>query len=261
MGATTGIAWTNHTFNPWWGCARVSDGCLHCYAETSSKRWGHDLWGKTAARRQFGDKHWDEPLKWDAAAQAAGVPALVFCASMADVFEDHDEVVEARERLWELISRTPWLRWQLLTKRPENVRHMVPWWWLGGYKVASDWPLNVWIGTTIEHQKAADERLPILAELPAPVRFVSCEPLLGPVDLTPFLARSVDWVIVGGESGAGCRPMHPTWARSLVIQSEAAGVPVFFKQMGGNVYLDGVAGGDLLAGVRTKQLPDLGVPV
>lgn len=244
------IEWTDHTFNPWWGCARVSPGCAHCYAESFAKRYGHDVWGKDGLRRFFSDKHWNEPVKWNAAAERAGVRARVFCASMADVFEEHPALPPHRERLWDLIGRTPSLDWQLLTKRPENIAEMLP---------AVSWP-NVWLGTTVEDQERAETRIPELLAVPQPVavRFLSCEPLLGPVDLTrlrnpgvggPMWSgdalrgglwqqdpegdrRGVQWLICGGESGPGARPMHPQWARDLRDQAVAAGVPFFFKQWG-----------------------------
>ncbi len=226
MAATTAIQWTDATFNPWWGCARVSEACQHCYAEALAKRFGQDVWGKTAERRTFGDHHWNEPLRWNGKAETAGVPRLVFCASMADVFEDHPALPTERTRLWELIGRTPWLTWQLLTKRPENIMAMVPACW------QDDWPANVWAGTTIETPKRADERLPHLAAVPAPVLFVSGEPLFGRLDLTPWFARGLNWVIAGGESGGKAQPSHPDWFRSLRDQCQVAGVPFLFKQWG-----------------------------
>lgn len=225
MSAGSSIEWTDHTFNPWWGCARVSPGCNHCYAESFAKRYGHDVWGKGGDRRFFGDKHWSEPLKWNAAAEKAGVRAKVFTASMADVFEEHPALPPQRERLWTLIERTPWLAWQLLTKRTENVLLMVPTTWLepGG------WPAHAWIGATVEDQVRARTRVGHLRRLPAPVRFLSCEPMVGPV--APDL-EGIQWVICGGESGPGARPMDPQWARSLRDQCAAAGVPFLFKQWG-----------------------------
>src|SRR5687767_5237522 len=122
MGGSTAIAWTDHTFNPWWGCERVSPGCQNCYAETFAKRTGNLVWGKNADRRRFADKHWNEPLKWNRLAATEGRQAFVFCASMADVFEYRSDHHDDRLRLWALIEATPNLTWQLLTKRPENVR-------------------------------------------------------------------------------------------------------------------------------------------
>lgn len=224
MAEGTAIEWADHTFNPWWGCARVSAACQHCYAETLANRFQPGLWGKAGDRRFFGDKHWNEPRRWDRAAAKAGRSARVFCASMADVFENRPDLVEHRDRLWGLIMSTPHLTWLLLTKRPENIPIMVPWHWMQ-YR----WPEWVHIGTTVEsdeHVGRADH----LRALPAPVRFLSCEPLLGPLpslDLT-----GIGHVIVGGESGHGSRPMHPAWVRDLRDRSSNAGVPFLFKQWG-----------------------------
>jgi protein gp37 len=244
MGEKTAIAWTDHTFNPWWGCERVSPGCQHCYAETFAKRTGNDVWGKSADRRYFGDKHWAEPLKWNAAAERDGQLHLVFCASMADVFEDRESHVPHRERLFDLIEATPHLTWQLLTKRPENVLSMTRYRWFHGF------PENVWVGTTVEDQERAVVRLPLLREIPAAVRFVSAEPLLAQVDLGGL--PGVEWVICGGESGPGHRPLNLDHARTLRDQCAAFEIPFFFKQVGG---YKPTAGGDLLDGESIKQFP------
>ena len=200
MAELSTIEWTTHTFNPWWGCTKVSDGCKFCYAEAIARRYGNDVWGVNKPRRTFGEKHWAEPLKWNAAAQAAGQRARVFCGSMADVFEDRRDLDAERVRLWVLIAQTPWLDWLLLSKRPECVRALAPW--------GNKWPRNVWLGTTVEDQRRAEERLPILAGIPAVVRFISAEPLLGQLDLAPWLRR-LDWVIAGGENHRIARPTHP----------------------------------------------------
>ena len=262
------IEWTNHTFNPWWGCMKVSEGCKNCYAESLDNRYHHadPHWGPNSPRKPMSEAYWQQPFKWDAAAKKRLYPAMVFCASMADVFEDHADVVQWRKRLLTLIEHTPNLIWQLLTKRPENILKMVPEHW-----AVDGCPDNVWIGTSVENQKAADERILHLLRVPAAVRFLSCEPLLGPVDLTEFIRLTdnngsntdeaelrgwgydrwsagfdgpgthdscydpnsgISWVICGGESGHGARPMHPDWARSLRDQCKAAGVPFFFKQWG-----------------------------
>lgn len=193
MGKTTEIQWCDATFNPWWGCIKVSDGCKNCYANSLDKRYGGNHWGPNSERRLFGDKHWAEPLKWNKEAQTAGVRKRVFCASMADVFEDREDLEEQRDRLWATIAETPFLDWLLLTKRPENIGDMIPWsdgnpnnWWKAD---VSMWP-NVWLGTSVENQQAADERIPHLLDVPATVRFLSCEPLLGPVDLGRFIGLS-----------------------------------------------------------------------
>lgn len=258
MGEITAIGWTDHTFNGWWGCQRVSPGCEHCYAETFSKRVGLKLWGPVSEHRKFGEKHWGEPRKWNAAAAKEGKRARVFCSSMADVFEDRRDLDAERAKLWPLIEETPWLDWQLLTKRPENMNRLAPASWRGG------WPLNVWAGCTVEDQERAEKRVLWLLDVPAKVRFLSCEPLLEPVDLTcinmnralnlpedglgprirldalrghmagpdDMLDERIGWVIVGGESGPGARPFHLAWARSIVEQCRAAGVACFVKQMG-----------------------------
>lgn len=237
------IEWTDHTFNLVWGCQRVSPGCEHCYAETLAHRYGFDVWGpaKTTDRRTMSANYWSQPLRWNAAAEKAGQRKRVFCCSMADVFEDHPTNEQERPKLWALIEQTPWLDWQLLTKRPENITRMVPPAWL-------DKPRrNVWYGTSAEDQRRFDERLPHLLTVPAQVRFLSCEPLLGPINLGLFrigVARgltvpfwmAINWVICGGESGAGARPMHPDWARSLRDQCKRTptdgGTRFLFKQWG-----------------------------
>jgi len=181
------------------------------------------------------DAYWRTPAKWNRAAKEAGVPAKVFCASMADVFEQHPvpevnaELDAARARLWSLIEQTPWLIWQLLTKRPENVAALAPW----GQAWGQAWPDNVWLGTSVENQRWANERLPILAEIPAAVRFLSCEPLLGPtyLALTAWGER-INWCIVGGESGHGARRMELDWARLIVEECQRAGTAAFVKQLG-----------------------------
>lgn len=222
MGQNSTIEWTDHTFNPWWGCVRVSDGCKHCYAEALAKRYGLQIWGVETERRFMSDGHWKQPHKWNKEAQRRGQRARVFCASMADVFEDNDALTAERSKLWELIEQTQSLDWLLLTKRPENMRRLAPW---------DRWPPNVWAMTTTENQRAVDKRLPYLVDIQASVRGLSVEPLLGEIDLTHWLGQ-IDWVIVGGESGAGARPMNPQWVRSLRDQCLDAGVAFFFKQWG-----------------------------
>jgi protein gp37 len=230
MGKDTSIEWTHHTFNPWWGCVKVSAACDHCYAETWAKRLGEEVWGPGSARRFFSDAHWKEPLKWNADAVAQGVRKRVFCASMADVFENRVDLIPHRLRLLELIARTPQLDWLLLTKRIHLVKKQLP----KGYV----FPSNVWLGTTVENQAEADKRVRHLLEFATPaVRFLSCEPLLGPLDLRRFLARNesgvrVDWVIAGGESGHSSRPMEPQWPDELRKQCTSARVAFHFKQWG-----------------------------
>ena len=224
MGANSKIEWTTHTFNPWWGCTKVSEACKNCYAETWAKRVGQNVWGPKPQRRLLSDNHWQQPLKWDRDASAAQERPRVFCASMADVFEDRDELIVHRLRLFKLIEATPNLDWLLLTKRPQNVMEMVQW--------TNGWPDNVWLGTTIELQKRAEELLPALATIPAKVRFISAEPLLGPLSLEKWLGTTIDWVITGGESGPKARPASPTWFSNLHRQCMEANVAFHFKQWG-----------------------------
>jgi protein gp37 len=258
MGEFTGISWCDHTFNAWWGCSRVSPACRFCYAETWASRWGHELWHRNGPRRLTSESNWKTPARWNRDALAEGVRRRVFCASMSDVFEDHPDVIEARARLWGVIEATPALDWLLLTKRIENVAGMVPW--------GDTWPGNAWIGTSVENRRFAGQRIPELLKLRgASVRFLSCEPLLGSLDLTESLADAwtcpscgfrnghwtgsakcfrchtrtwpppysrVDWVIAGGESGPRARPSDPDWFRALRDQCREAGVPFHLKQAG-----------------------------
>jgi protein gp37 len=147
---------------------------------------------------------------------------------MADVFERRAILNDERARLWRIIEATPYLDWLLLTKRPQHVGYMVPW--------TNEWPKNVWLGTSVENQRIAEQRLPHLLSLPATIRFLSCEPLLGPLDLRSWFKRkgyhSIDWVIAGGESGHNSRPMHPDWAITLLRQCQKAKVAFHFKQWG-----------------------------
>jgi protein gp37 len=227
MAKETSISWTNHTFNPWWGCTKVSKGCDHCYAATYANRYGFK-WGPAAQRRLLGENHWNEPLKWDKQAGKEGVRHRVFCASMADVFEDNQQVLSQRMKLWALVEATPNLDWQLLTKRPQKVKSMVPKAWLEG-----SWPSNVWVGTSVENQDTADRRIPELLRIPAPIKFLSCEPLLGQVSLDGVGEGDIQWLIVGGESGPGARPMDVEWARDLRDQCQERNISMFVKQMGG----------------------------
>lgn len=181
------IEWTDHTFNPWIGCTKVSDGCKHCYAEAlMDKRLGRAEWGVAGKRVRTSNSYWKKPLLWNRKAKTAGVRYRVFCASLADVFEDKSdqpELDEWRFKLFDLIIDTPNLDWLLLTKRPENVCHTIE--RVTGFSDALMWfPDNVWIGTSVENQEQADKRIPELLKIPAKVRFLSMEPLLGEVDLT-----------------------------------------------------------------------------
>jgi protein gp37 len=224
VGETTNISWTHHTHNIAWGCTKVGPPCDFCYAEVWAKRLGlNNLWGPDADRRTFGDKYWNQPLKWDRDAAAAGERRRVFCSSMADVFDNHPKLPAERLRLWELIIATPNLDWLLLTKRVGNVWRMLPLRW------QSRLPANVWLGISVGLQSEADRDIDKLRAIPAAVRFISFEPMLGPIvpDLT-----GIHLAIIGGESGPHARPMHPAWARSLRDQCVTAGVAFHFKQWG-----------------------------
>lgn len=260
MAENTKIEWAHHTFNPWIGCTKVSPGCDHCYAEADfATRRKVVQWGPNQPRKRTAPSTWAQPLRWNRMAEAEGTRYRVFCASLADVF-DNEVPQEWRKDLFNLILSTPSLDWLLLTKRIGNAQQMIesllpssmkalpP-----GHPLAWPWP-NVWIGATITSQAEADRDIPKLLAVPAAKRFLSMEPLLAPVDLTnvsPPIAEGrkwhgidvltranrelrgcIDWVIVGGESGPNARPMHPDWARSLRDQCQDAGVPFMFKQWG-----------------------------
>ncbi|HVL13591.1 MAG TPA: DUF5131 family protein [Gemmata sp.] len=268
MAEDSKIQWTTLTFNHVRGCTKVSAGCANCYAETMSGRNPKVLgvWGPNGTRVVASEAQWRLPPKWDKAAALAGERHRVFCASLADVFEDWrgpmcdasgnrlhrgegwvqgtvisrhwysespcDDEPEplltmgwVRFRLFDLIEQTPHLDWLLLTKRPENVAEMVPEKWHDGF------PRNVWLGASVEN-RAEVGRIDVLRRVTAAVRFLSVEPLLE--DLGRLDLSGIDWVIVGGESGRGARPMNVEWARALVAQCRAAGVKVFVKQMGSN---------------------------
>lgn len=221
MADTTIIAWTHHTFNIAWGCVKVSPGCKNCYADGLSRRYGHDVWGPGKSRRTFGVKHWSEPLRWNAEAQKAGERRRVFCGSMCDWSEDHPAIDAERGKLWPLIRATPWLDWQLLTKRADRITSNLPVDWGTGYP-------NVWLGVSIENADYA-WRADHLRTIPAAVRFVSYEPALGPLahalDLT-----GLHWIIYGGESGPGYRPEDKQWARDMRDACRNAGLAFFHKQ-------------------------------
>lgn len=257
MVANSGIEWTHHTFNPWIGCTKVSPACDNCYAELlATGRLGRE-WGPHAARRRT--KTWGDPVKWNKALVGTGRRERVFCASLADVFDNHGSITSGwHGDLWHLIARTPNLDWLLLTKRPQNIVKMLPESY-GAPAWGDGWP-NVWLGTTVENQAEAERRIPHLLSVPSRVHFLSCEPLLGPVRLDDLIledgkpgewhvnaldaeggdpaddpdfgCNTISWVIAGGESGAHARPSHPDWFRSLRDQCAIAGVPFFFKQWG-----------------------------
>lgn len=314
MGEQSHIEWTTHTFNPWEGCTKVSPGCAHCYAEARNIRFAAGAnWGPGAPRRRTSDSYWNGPRRWNASEQKAVdeygprpariPPPRVFCASLADWLDD-EVPIEWLADLLELIHQTPLLEWQLLTKRPQNWSRRVAralsldlarigrkefnaeyldWCaaWLNGVA-----PANVWVGTTVEDQQRANERIPALLSIPAKIRFLSCEPLLSALDLTVWLHPDgrcgeclklievrhtsvscdcccegpeptstrkdlIDWIICGGESGRSARPMNPDWARSLRKQCEEAGVAFFFKQWGEWVRDSDILNAAIWSGVET----------
>ena len=232
------IEWTNHTFNPWIGCTKVSPGCLNCYAETlMDTRHGRVKWGKGQPRSRTGADNWRKPKAWNKVAEGAAERPRVFCASLADWLDD-EVPIEWLADLLNLIEETPNLDWLLLSKRPEN-------WYSRVSQVDSEFaeawtdcidmperggiPHNVWIGTSAEDQPRWDERIPQLSQIPAVTHFVSAEPLLGPIVMTEYRP---DWLIVGGESGQGARLMQPNWVEDLLAQCDDK-TAFHFKQWGG----------------------------
>lgn len=262
MAETSAIEWTDSTFNPWIGCTKISPACDHCYAEAlMDKRHGRVQWGGERSRTSA--SNWQQPRRWQKQAAAFfaehGRRRRVFCSSLADVF-DNQVPPEWRDDLWALIRETPDLDWLLLTKRPQNIGKMLPNYWA---QVKG----HVWLGTTVEDQKRADLNIPHLLEHDAAVLFVSCEPLLGPINLAKFMwpvharwpgrykspaaaiadgaevtyrrqalvwagRNFITWAIAGGESGPQARPCHPDWFRDLRDQCARAEVPFLFKQWG-----------------------------
>ena len=242
MGERTGIAWCDHTFNPWMGCTKVSPGCDHCYAERDMDHRRHLVqWGPGAPRRRTTQENWDKVRRWNHAARYLARRPRVFCASLADVFDN--EVDPAwREDLWRLVETTPALDWLLLTKRIGNAKAMLP------AHIAS--LPYVWLGITVVNQEEVTRDVPkLLKTHTRGPRWLSMEPLLERVDLCETLGmwwnttmqcfeshgprfnpNGLDWVVVGGESGSQARPMPDEWADAIRRQCKAAGVPFFFKQ-------------------------------
>lgn len=226
MAELSKIEWTDHTFNPWTGCTKITPGCDHCYAESWAKRSGLVKWGNHDRKRTTAD-YWKAPLIWDRNATSFqarhGRRQRVFCASLADVFDNQAEAVW-RSDLFRLIRATPRLDWLLLTKRPSNIAKMLPNDWGDGYA-------NVWLGLTAEDQERFDQRWEHLARLPAAVRFVSYEPAIGPLSIAGAPVKP-DWLIIGGESGGNARPMKPEWVTAIIDECRTFGTAPFFKQWG-----------------------------
>jgi protein gp37 len=245
MAENSGIEWTHHTFNPWIGCTKVSPACDHCYAEAWDARFKGDRWGPHSDRTRT--KTWGNPVKWQKQAEADGVRYRVFVASLADVFDNHKSILPAwRRELWMLIKSCPDLDFLMLTKRPQNIGRYLPDDWGDGYA-------NVWLGTTAENQEEWDRRWPHLARVPARIRFFSCEPLLGPIEMRG--AGQLHWMITGGESGASYRPADADWFRSLRDQCADSEVPFLFKQWEGRNQKEIKAKGRELDGVIHDGYP------
>lgn len=229
MADETLIAWTDHTANFWMGCQKVSDGCKNCYAETlTTNRMGLRLWGPPkTTRRQATKNVYPNVARWNREAMQVpgvlgpGAPHLVFVGSLMDWAEDHPDAEAIRPRIWDTIRASPNLHFQMLTKRPERIRALLPNdWGAHGYP-------NVWLGTSIEDMRVAD-RADHLRDIPAVVRFVSYEPALGPLDALDL--TGLDWIIYGGESGPGYRHHDLAWPRAMRVKCAEAGVAFFFKQ-------------------------------
>lgn len=264
MGDKTGIQWTDATWNPIRGCSRVSEGCRNCYAETVANRFkgpGQPYEGLIARGGQWNgqimvvDHLMDQPLRWRK-------PRRIFVNSMSDLFHENvpDEVID---RVFAVMAMAHWHTFQVLTKRPERMLRYFQEMKNSesrGFNVCAYLNAsladcerigrtptglpNVWLGVSIEDQKTADERIPLLLQTPAAVRWISAEPLIGPIDFSGMwvphqnpamhenMLEALDWVVVGGESGTNARPMHLYWARTLRDQCQSAGTPFFFKQWG-----------------------------
>jgi protein gp37 len=229
MAETTEIGWTDSTANFWWGCTKVggSRACDNCYAETWANRMGFKIWGDDAPRRYI-NGIWNDIVRWNAAAEKANTRRRVFCMSMGDWAEGRPEQRPHLERLWKLIPQCPAIDFQMLTKRPQLIRSLIPKAWLDNPQS------NVWMGVTADTQKWLDIRWKFLREVPAVVHWFSMEPIFESMTLpVDFLARGKRaWCITGGESGAKAQPTSPDIFRTIRDQCVAAGVPHFFKQWG-----------------------------
>lgn len=213
MADRSSIEWTEATWNPVTGCDKVSPGCAHCYAETFAERFrgvpGHPY--ERGFDLQLRPERLEQPLQW-------ARPRVIFVNSMSDLFHE-DVPADYIASVFDVMQRADWHVFQVLTKRAERLQELAS---------RLPWPDNVWMGVSVENQRWTS-RIDALRTVPAHVRFLSCEPLLGPLDLD---LRGIHWVIVGGESGPRARPMQPEWARSILDQCKRANVPFFFKQWG-----------------------------
>lgn len=293
MSDTTKIQWADATFNPWIGCTKVSPGCANCYAENTTRArvlraQGLETWGKGRPRSRTSEANWKQPIKWNKEQADMDLQwrkgnfnpqerPRIF-PSLCDWLDD-EVPIEWLADFLKLIHDTPNLDWLLLTKRPENFEARIRLaelelvngpherddprvkvsQWLSEWRHGEKTPANVWFGVSVEDQKRADERIPKLTEIPALIRFLSVEPLLGLIDLEypeslwpagppmccngqecgcrgmpidPPLSYGIDWVIVGGESGSHARPCQAEWIRSVAVRCKSAAIPVFVKQLG-----------------------------
>jgi len=234
MSEHTSIAWTDSTWGRWWGCTEVSEDCINCYAKAMAAMYGRAEWGNNKPRTILSEANARLPYKWDRLAAAGRVGKdgkrwLVFVEDMGDLFDPYAPDKE-RQSVWDTISRTPHLTYQVLTKRPENFKKFLPPDWGNGYG-------NVWLGVSVGNRKNGYPRIDILRDTPAKVRFLSCEPLLE--DLVGINLTSIDWLIVGGESGHHARRFDLSWARNLHAACKKAHVKFFMKQLGSEPVADG----------------------
>lgn len=261
MANKTGIEWADATWNPWMGCHKVSAGCKNCYMFRDMTFYGRDPNTVVRTKTTF-----DAPLKWGRSGKVAE-GARIFTCSWSDWFIE--EADPWRPEAWDIIRRTPYFTYLILTKRPERIMDHLPADWGTGYP-------NVWLGVSAEDRVQADKRIPLLLKVPAAIRFISAEPLLGPIDIIGLLdpgrcdcdiclrtsqrctasRHPIDWVITGGESDKKApRPCNLDWVRSIRDQCQQAGVALFHKQHGGTVKVGGVWGGRVLDGRTWDEFP------
>ena len=223
MSATTNIGWTQATWNPWTGCKAVSPGCDHCYAEALAEQFRGGPSFPNGFELTFHPERLEQPLRWKK-------PREIFVNSMSDTFLGQVPV-EALREMWSVMERADWHVFQVLTKRIGYARHLAS-------CLPLAFPSHIWLGVSVENQDAAHDRIQTLLDIPAQVRFLSCEPLLGRIDLSPYLrSGGIHWVIDGGESGAGRRPANPGWFRGIRDACQEYGVPYYHKQ--GNAHRPG----------------------
>lgn len=259
MAETTNIEWADATFNPWIGCTKVSPACDNCYAEAWALRNGYKGMWNGEARHRTSAGNWNQPIRWDSEALREGVRRRVFCASLADVF-DNVPPPAWRADLFRLIKNTVALDWLLLTKRIGNATEMLLQATADANRHGAEWDQapwrHVWLGATVINQAELERDVPKLLNTPARTRFLSIEPILGPIDLTRIQhLKELDWVIAGGESGPAARPLNLDWIRSLRDQCAAAGIAFLFKQWGEWIPVNQVSQHDIAAHYRTHRNP------